>query len=64
MKTENGSNRHGYHTFTLGAFGFERDEYFAHVWPKGRHLMQIDACVHSSATSPGGSSTALSTSMA
>jgi len=44
MKTENGSNRHGYHTFTLGAFGFERDEYFAHVaWPKGRHLMQIDA---------------------
>jgi hypothetical protein len=37
-------NRHGYRTFTLGRFTFERDEYFAHVsWPKGRHLLPADA---------------------
>ena len=27
-------NTHGYRTFTLGGFRFERDLYFAHVaWP-------------------------------
>jgi hypothetical protein len=37
-------NRHGYRRFALGAFSFERDEYFVHVaWPKGRHLMPVDA---------------------
>src|SRR5262245_1645101 len=37
-------NRHGYRTFTLGSFNFERDEYFAHVvWPKGRHMLPADA---------------------
>ena len=37
-------NRHGYRTFTLGSFRFERDEYFAHVvWPRGRHALSVDA---------------------
>src|SRR5438093_2876202 len=37
-------NRQGYRSFTLGAFRFERDEYFAHIaWSKGRHLMPVDA---------------------
>src|SRR2546430_3229736 len=36
-------NQHGYRTFTLGSFGFSRDEYFAHVvWPKGRHMLPVD----------------------
>ena len=44
MTTESGPNRHGYHTFALGEFRFERDECFAHVvWPKGRHLLPVDA---------------------
>jgi hypothetical protein len=34
----------GYRKFKAGAFGFERDEYFAHItWPKGKHVMAIDA---------------------
>src|SRR5262249_26040500 len=42
-KDRSSLNRHGYRIFTLGAFRFERDEYFAHVaWPKGRHLMPVD----------------------
>jgi len=37
-------NQHGYRTFTLGSFGFTRDEYFAHVtWPKGHHMLPVDA---------------------
>ena len=37
-------NQHGYRTFTLGAFTFSRDEYFAQVaWPKGSHLIPADA---------------------
>jgi hypothetical protein len=37
-------NRHGYATFGLGEFTFERDEYFAHVsWPTGKHTLSIDA---------------------
>ncbi len=44
MTTEDTPNRQGYRSFTVGAFRFERDEYFAHiVWPKGRHLMPVDA---------------------
>jgi Hydroquinone 1,2-dioxygenase large subunit N-terminal len=44
MTTENTPNRHGYRAFTLGAFRFERDQYFAHIiWPKGRHVMPVDA---------------------
>jgi Hydroquinone 1,2-dioxygenase large subunit N-terminal len=44
MTTEDAPNRQGYRAFTVGAFRFERDEYFAHiVWPKGRHLMPVDA---------------------
>ena len=34
----------GYRTFTLGAFGFRRDEYFAYIsWPTGSHVMSVDA---------------------
>jgi len=34
----------GYQTFSIGKFGFERDEYFAHIsFPYGRHIMPIDA---------------------
>jgi hypothetical protein len=37
-------NQHGYRTFALGNFGFSRDEYFAQVtWPKGSHLIPVDA---------------------
>ena len=37
-------NRHGYRAFTLGGFGFSRDEYFAEVkWPKGHHWLPVDA---------------------
>ena len=37
-------NQHGYRTFSLGEFGFSRDEYFAHVaWPKGTHMLPVDA---------------------
>ncbi len=44
MTTENAPNSQGYRSFTLGAFRFERDEYFVHiVWPKGRHMMPVDA---------------------
>lgn len=36
-------NSHGYRTFRLGGFGFERDEYFAHLrWPGGSHIMPVD----------------------
>ena len=36
-------NQHGYRSFTLGGFTFERDEFFAHVeWPTGRHVMSVD----------------------
>ena len=44
MTTEDTPNRQGYRSFAVGAFRFERDEYFVHiVWPKGRHLMPVDA---------------------
>ncbi len=37
-------NRHGYQRFSLGEFGFERDEYFAHItWPTGAHVMSVDS---------------------
>ena len=37
-------NAHGYRTFVLGEFAFERDEYFARLtWPTGSHVMSIDA---------------------
>jgi hypothetical protein len=37
-------NHHGYRTFQLGEFAFERDEYFAYVrWPTGTHTMSVDA---------------------
>ena len=37
-------NAEGYRQFELGAFGFRRDEYFAHiVWPTGQHVMSVDA---------------------
>lgn len=37
-------NHHGYRTFQLGEFVFERDEYFAYVrWPTGTHTMSVDA---------------------
>ena len=36
-------NAEGYQSFTLGSFGFRRDEYFAHItWPTGRHMMSVD----------------------
>jgi hypothetical protein len=41
--TDLGANEHGYHTFELGSFIFERDEYFATVrWPLGEHRMSAD----------------------
>ena len=37
-------NQHGYREFTLGAFRFRRDEYFAHIsWPTGRHVASVDS---------------------
>ena len=37
-------NYTGYRKFSAGSFDFRRDEYFAHIdWPKGRHIMPIDA---------------------
>jgi hypothetical protein len=37
-------NDFGYHSFALGGFRFERDEYFAHItWPGGSHAMPVDA---------------------
>jgi hypothetical protein len=37
-------NAEGYREFTIGAFHFRRDEFFAHVtWPTGTHVMSIDA---------------------
>jgi Hydroquinone 1,2-dioxygenase large subunit N-terminal len=43
-RTEEGVNRFGYHSFTLGKFKFERDEYFAHIsWPTGSHTLAVDA---------------------
>jgi hypothetical protein len=36
-------NRHGYRSFAVGKFGFDRDEYFAHLsWPGGSHIMPVD----------------------
>jgi hypothetical protein len=41
-------NRHGYRSYSLGRFSFERDEYFVHVtWPKGHHLIPADAFLRS-----------------
>jgi hypothetical protein len=38
------ANAQGYREFTLGAFHFRRDEFFAHVtWPTGKHVMSVDA---------------------
>jgi hypothetical protein len=37
-------NQFGYHSFALGGFHFERDEYFAHInWPGGSHTMSVEA---------------------
>jgi hypothetical protein len=37
-------NQHGYRDFTLGKFGFSRDEYFVHIrWPNGTHMLAVDA---------------------
>lgn len=37
-------NEHGYRSFKLGGFGFERDEYFAHIkWTGGGgHIVPVD----------------------
>jgi Hydroquinone 1,2-dioxygenase large subunit N-terminal len=36
-------NAHGYRSFSLGEFGFSRDEYFVYVkWPTGRHVLSAD----------------------
>jgi hypothetical protein len=37
-------NEHGYRAFKLGGFGFERDEYFAHIrWTGGgSHIIPVD----------------------
>ena len=38
------ANEHGYRSFSLGKFRFERDDYFAHLsWPGGSHTIQVDA---------------------
>jgi Hydroquinone 1,2-dioxygenase large subunit N-terminal len=37
-------NQSGYKSFTIGGFGFSRDEFFARVsWPTGNHVMSVDA---------------------
>jgi hypothetical protein len=37
-------NADGYHEFTLGEFGFRRDEFFVYItWPTGSHIMSADA---------------------
>jgi hypothetical protein len=38
------TNEHGYRRFELGGFGFERDEYFAHItWTGGgNHIIAVD----------------------
>jgi len=34
----------GYQSFSIGAFSFRRDEYFAYInYPTGQHIMSIDA---------------------
>jgi hypothetical protein len=36
-------NQHGYRSFRIGGFSFERDEHFVHIeWPTGRHVMAAD----------------------
>jgi hypothetical protein len=36
-------NSSGYQSFQIGQFGFERDEYYAHIsYPGGLHLMAVD----------------------
>ena len=36
-------NAQGYREFSLGAFHFRRDEYFAHItWPTGKHVISVD----------------------
>jgi len=41
--TETAPNRHGYRTFSIGEFTFQRDEYFVTIeWPTGTHQMAID----------------------
>ena len=41
--TRGAANDHGYRSFTLGKFRFERDEYFAHLgWPGGSHTIPVD----------------------
>jgi len=38
------TNAHGYHSFSLGEFTFNRDEYFVYIaWPTGQHMMSADA---------------------
>jgi len=37
-------NKLGYQAFSIGKFGFERDEYFAHIkYPGNTHMMPIEA---------------------
>ena len=37
------ANEHGYRSFALGGFRFDRDEYFAHIsWPGGSHTIPLD----------------------
>jgi len=44
MIDQSDANAQGYREFTLGAFHFRRDEFFAHVtWPTGKHVMSVDA---------------------
>jgi hypothetical protein len=44
FETTSPDNVTGYASFRAGSFRFARDEYFATIeWPKGRHLMPIDA---------------------
>ncbi len=43
MQSAAGVNDHGYRSFALGGFKFERDEYFARIaWPGGSHSMPVD----------------------
>src|SRR5271170_8508370 len=43
IRSDSSVNDFGYRSFALGGFGFERDEYFAHItWPDGTHSMPAD----------------------
>jgi len=39
-----GPNDHGYRSFRIGQFSFQRDQYFVHInWQAGEHIMTADA---------------------